>query len=104
MLPSLPSGTMFRQDGAPPYCGVTVRKILNEKLPGSWIRREGPLPWSAYSPALTHPDFILWWSVKEKIYHMPCYNLTQLKKEAPLLLEALMGIWYETYGRITETG
>jgi hypothetical protein len=36
---------ILQQDGATPYCSLSVGAYLDEKFPGSWVDREGPLPW-----------------------------------------------------------
>ncbi len=49
MLPDLPQGTIFQQDGAPPDYSREFRALLDEKLPDSWIGRGGPTKFVANS-------------------------------------------------------
>ena len=57
-VPQLPDGTIYQEDGAPPYFGNIVRTFLHEKFPARWIERGSPyITWPARSPDLTPPDF-----------------------------------------------
>lgn len=58
----------FQQDGAPAHYGAPVKNWLNEKFPGRWIGRGGPLQWPPRSPDLTPPDFWLWSVMEDRIY------------------------------------
>ena len=70
---------MFQQDGAPPHFASVVRDFLDEKFPGRWIGRRGPIEWPARSPNLTPADFFLWGVLKEKVYSHNPITLDQLK-------------------------
>ena len=48
---------IFQQDGAPPHWALVVRDSLNEKIPNSWIGRDGPTAWPPRSPDVTPLDF-----------------------------------------------
>jgi hypothetical protein len=58
----------YQQDGAPPHFGADVRNWLNNKFPGRWIGRRGPVEWPARSPDLTPLDFFLWGYLKSIVY------------------------------------
>ena len=58
----------LQQDGAAPHYAIMVRDWLNQKLPGRWIGRRGPVEWPPRSPDLTPPDFFLWGVLKEMVY------------------------------------
>lgn len=55
---------IFQQDGAPPHYSLPVREYLNNRFPGRWIGRRGPMEWPARSPDLTPLDFFLWEHLK----------------------------------------
>lgn len=59
---------VFQQDGAPPHFALRVRERLNEKFPGQWIGRGGPILWPPRSPDLSPLDFFLWGYVKDTVY------------------------------------
>ena len=35
---------LFQQDGTPPHWSLPVREFLDERMPGKWIGRDGPIP------------------------------------------------------------
>ncbi|KAJ4435665.1 hypothetical protein ANN_18281 [Periplaneta americana] len=39
VVPQLPAGTIYHQDGAPPHFVLEVRKFLNDNFPRQWIGR-----------------------------------------------------------------
>ena len=39
----------IQHDGAPPHFSVDVHNYLNAVFPDRWIRRGGPIPWTARS-------------------------------------------------------
>ena len=41
---------MFQQDDAPLHFASVVRDFLDEKFPGRWIGRRGPIEWPARLP------------------------------------------------------
>lgn len=71
---------MFQQDGASPHFSLIVRNWLNDKLPGRWIGRRGPIEWPARSPDLTPLDFFLWGYVKQVVYKQNLKNLDELRE------------------------
>lgn len=58
----------FQQDGAPAHYSRAVREWLDQKFPGRWIGRRGPIEWPPRSPDLTPPDFFLWGYLKDIVY------------------------------------
>lgn len=70
---------IFMQDGAPPHYSNRVRAYLNNKRPGNWIGRGGPVSWPPRSPDLTPCDFFLWGYLKSKVYKTPVESLEDLK-------------------------
>lgn len=71
---------IFMQDGAPPHWSRAVRAWLDEKFPGRWIGRGGPMRWPARSPDLTPCDFFLWGFIKSKVYGTRPRDITELKE------------------------
>ena len=59
---------LFQLDGAPPHCGLRVRKALDDAFPNRWIGRDGPTFWPARSPDITPLDFFLFGYVKTKVF------------------------------------
>ena len=107
MLPSLPPGTLFQQDGAPPHYSREVRALLDEKLPDLWIGRAGSTNWPARSPDLTPLDFFLWGYVKDKVYSTRVPNVTQLKRRITSAIrsvhaEVLENVWKNLDERLNE--
>lgn len=107
MLPSLPPGTLFQQDGAPPHYSREVRALLDEKLPDLWIGRAGSTNWPARSPDLTPLDFFLWGYVKDKVYSTRVPNVTQLKRRITSAIrsvhaEVLQNVWKNLDERLNE--
>jgi len=58
----------FQQDDAGPHNARIVTNYLDEKFPGRWMGRYGPIRWPARSPDLNPLDFFLWGYCKELIY------------------------------------
>jgi hypothetical protein len=48
---------ILQQDGAPPHWGLQVRACLDGTFPGTWISRDGLMPWPTRSPDITPLDF-----------------------------------------------
>jgi transposase len=71
---------LFQQDGAPPHYSLAVRAWLNEKFPGRWLGRRGPLEWPARSPDLTPCDFFLWGYLKNIVYRERPATIEQLRE------------------------
>ena len=80
MLPDLPQGIIFQQDGAPPHYSREVRALLDEKLPDSWIGRGGPTNWPPRLPDLTLLEFFLWGYVKDRVFRTRVTSITNLKR------------------------
>ena len=58
VVPQLPAGTIYQQDGAPPHYALEVRNFLNDNFPGQWIGRGSEtIAWPPRSPDLTPLDF-----------------------------------------------
>ena len=55
----------FQHDGAPAHYSIAVRAWLDQKFPGRWMGRMGPIEWPPRSPDLTPPDFFLWGYLKQ---------------------------------------
>lgn len=91
MLAGLASDTIFQQDGAPPQCRITVRQLLDEEMPGSWMGRKGLIPWTARFPDLAPLGFFLCGYVNDKIYQAPCLNLTQLIRRTTYAIRTVNG-------------
>ena len=70
---------IFHQDGAPAHYANSVRNLLNEKLPGKWIGRRGPIEWPARSPDLTPLDFFFWGVIKDRVYGEKFTEIESLK-------------------------
>lgn len=69
---------IFQQDGAGPHNARIVTNYLNQKFPGRWIGRYGPVRWPARSPDLSPLDFFLWGHCKEIIYRQLPENVEEL--------------------------
>jgi len=59
---------IFMHDGAPPHFALSVRALLDQKIPGRWLGRQETHEWPATSPDLTPCDFFLWEWGKEEVY------------------------------------
>lgn len=72
LLDDVPIGTrlemIFQHDGAPAHFSQLVRNWLNEKFPGRWMGRGGPINWPARSPDLNPLDYYLWGNMCNIIY------------------------------------
>lgn len=75
VIPHFTSGAgklwIYQQDGAPCHFAADARAILDEKLPGRWIGRRGPMEWPPRSPDLTPCDFWFWAYLRSKVYEPP---------------------------------
>ena len=69
----------FQQDGAPSHYSLVVREWLDQKFPGRWIGRRGPIEWPARSPDLTPADFFLWGYLKNIVYKDRPSTLAELR-------------------------
>ena len=70
----------FVQDGAPPHKASELRKLLEEVVPGRWIRHRGPTEWPPNSPDLTSSYIFLWGHMQTLVYHT-CPRTTDIVKE-----------------------
>jgi hypothetical protein len=62
---------ILQQDSASPHWGLQVRVCLDRTFPGTWIGRDGPMPWPPISPDITPLDFFLWGYVKSNVFRTP---------------------------------
>ena len=54
----LPDGTIYQQDGTPPYFANIDHTFLDEQFPARWIGRGSPyIIWPPRSPDVTPPEF-----------------------------------------------
>ena len=113
ILPSVLSAdgsypTFFQQDGAPPHYGRGVREYLDQKFPGRWIGRRGPVEWPPRSPDLTPLDFYLWGHLKSMVYSVKIRNLQHLVQRiedacAAVRPEILLAVPEEWKRRVAHT-
>lgn len=61
------NNSLVQQDGATADTGRQTINILREMFPGRIISRFGDIAWSAQSPDLFAPDFVLRSYLKEKV-------------------------------------
>lgn len=80
---------VFQQDGAPPHFALRVRERLNEKFPGQWIGRGGPILWPPRSPDLSPLDFFLWGYVKDTVYKTPVKDIQELKTRITAAIDSV---------------
>lgn len=71
---------VFQQDGAPPHYALPVREYLNDRFPGRWIGRRGPIEWPARSPDLSPLDYFLWGHLKSKVYATQPADIEDLRQ------------------------
>lgn len=69
----------LQNDGCPAHYAVSVRAYLNDRFPGRWIGRLGPILWPPRSPDLNPLDFFYWGCIKEKVYSRPIRSLEELQ-------------------------
>lgn len=69
----------FQHDGAPAHFSARTRQFLNERFPGRWIGRGGPIAWPPRSPDLNPLDYCLWGLIKEFVYKDPPNSLQALE-------------------------
>jgi hypothetical protein len=75
----LQPNVFFQQDGAPPHCGLTVRKSLNKTFPNRWIRRDGPITWLPRSPDITPLDIFFWGYVNNQVFRSKFGSVVELR-------------------------
>jgi hypothetical protein len=61
------------------WCFTHWGLCLNRTFPGTWIGRDGPMPWPTRSPDITPLDFFLWGYVKSNVFRAPVNGLDDLK-------------------------
>jgi hypothetical protein len=72
----------FQQDGCPAHSATIVTNFLNERFPGKWLGRYGPIRWPARSPDFTPLDFFLWGEIKRLVYeNRPVINSVEELQE-----------------------
>jgi hypothetical protein len=54
----------FMHDGAPAHFSLVARRYMNQKFPGWWTGRGGPIAWPPRSSDLNPLDFYLWSHLK----------------------------------------
>ncbi|KAJ4426761.1 hypothetical protein ANN_26560, partial [Periplaneta americana] len=80
VIPQIPQGYVFQQDGAPPHYALHVTDHLNECFPQRWIGRGGPTAWPPRSPDLTPLDFFFWGYIKDIVYKTVVADLEDLRR------------------------
>lgn len=70
---------IFQNDGAPCHFAARVRNHLNDRFPGRWIGRGGPIAWPPRSPDLNPIDFFVWGYFKEIVYAKEIRSLAELQ-------------------------
>lgn len=88
-LEDMQPNVIFQQDGAPPHWGLAVRDFLNQRFPGRWIGRDGPISWPPRSPDITPLDFFLWGYVKDIVFKTPVANLEELRQRITAAIETV---------------
>jgi hypothetical protein len=91
-------GLIFQQDGAPPHFGAIVRTALDERFPGRWIGRGGPINWPPQSPDLTPMDLFFWGYIKGIVYSERVESLPDLRRRntaaiAAVPVDVLSRVW-----------
>jgi hypothetical protein len=61
----------FMHDGTPANFSLIARRYLNQKFPGQWIGRGGPIARHPHSPDLDTLNFFLWGHLKSLVYLSP---------------------------------
>jgi hypothetical protein len=80
---------IFQQDGAPPQFDVIVRTALDERFPGRWIGRGGPINWPPRSPDLTPMDLFFWGYIKDIVYSERVGSLPDLRRRISAAIAAV---------------
>ena len=68
----------FQHDGCPAHNYRPVRAHLDQRYPGRWIGRGGPVQWPPRSPDLTPLDFFLWGAMEAHVYATPVESAEDL--------------------------
>jgi hypothetical protein len=89
---------IFQQDGAPPHFGAIVRTALDERFPGRWIGRGGPINWPPRSPDSTPLDFFFWGYIKDIVYSemveaLPDFHRRITAAIAAVPMDVLSRVW-----------
>jgi hypothetical protein len=99
-------GLLIQRDGAPAHFGAIVHTSLNERFPGGWIGRGGPINW----PDLTPMDFFLWRYVTDVVHSgMMMKSLPDLRQRitsdiAVVPVDVLSRVWDEVEFRFDVCG
>jgi len=91
----------FMQDGAPPHYANIVRNFLNQRFPGRWIGRRGPVEWPPRSPDLNPLDYFLWGYLKSEVYRNRPRTIDALRENiiaacgqiTPVMLQNVLESW-----------
>ena len=81
----------LQHDGCPAHNYRDVRAHLDQRYPGRWIGRGGPVLWPPRSPDLTPLDFILWGAMEAHVYETPVETVEDLVARIVLAGEAVRG-------------
>jgi hypothetical protein len=80
---------LFMQDGASAHYAGDVREWVEQKFPGRWIGRRGPIEWPARSPDLSPMDFFLWIYLKDIVYKNKPKSLQDLRQSIILAFQTI---------------
>jgi hypothetical protein len=92
----------YMHDGAPAHFSLRARRYLDERFPGRWIGRAGPIPWPARSPDLNPLDFHLWGHLKALVYSRPVPDVDVLRQRIEdgfVQIRAMPGV----FGRVRQS-
>jgi hypothetical protein len=74
---------------------------LNERFPGAWIGRGGPILWPPLSPNLSPLDFSLWGYIKNIVYVEKIRNIQHMQERITSATEtATRGMNQKTWQEI----
>lgn len=82
---------VFQHDGCPAHWSLSVRELLDNCFPNSWIGRGGPIPWPPRSPDLTPLDFYVWGRAKELVYFTVVETREELINRINAAFEVMRG-------------
>lgn len=70
----------FLHDGAPVHSNQLINGELDERFPGRWIGRNGPVRWPPRSPDFNKMDSFLWGHIKNEVYKVPPTTRNDMKE------------------------